>query len=90
MCPGSGGWTQPKPNAKLWKATEKNGNPLVQLYDMSMDIGEQTNLAGQHPDIVARLRGELEKIVANGRSTPGPKLTNDVAVNIDKRPKTKK
>ena len=37
-------------------------SPLGQmtvLYDLSQDIGEQRNLAGEHPDIVERLEAEL-------------------------------
>jgi len=33
----------------------------VQLYDFSQDISEKTNLAEQHPDVVAR----LSKLVAS-------------------------
>ena len=30
------------------------------LYDLSEDIGESRNLAGEHPEIVERLEAELE------------------------------
>jgi hypothetical protein len=33
---------------------------------------------------VAELTALLESYIANGRSTPGPKQTNDVAVEIAK------
>jgi arylsulfatase A-like enzyme len=79
FCPGSGGWGVP--NAA---AARKQKLPEVQLYDMTGDEGEQANLQGEHPDIVKRLTANLEKIVADGRSTPGPKLKNDVPVNIKK------
>ena len=29
------------------------------LYDLSADISEQENMAGQHPDVVRRLESEL-------------------------------
>lgn len=35
-----------------------------QLYDLSADIGEKTNLASQHPSIVTTLKAKLEKIKA--------------------------
>ena len=38
-------------------------SPLGQmtvLYDLSADVGEQVNLADQHPDVVARLEAALE------------------------------
>ena len=79
LCPDSGGWGDPKPNS-----AEAKKLPPVQLYDLSKDIGERTNEAATHPEIVARLIKLLEKYVADGRSTAGPKLTNDVPVKIQK------
>lgn len=38
-------------------------SPLGQmtvLYDLSQDVGEQRNLAGEHPEVVERLEAELE------------------------------
>ncbi|QEG38361.1 sulfatase family protein [Roseimaritima ulvae] len=89
LCPDSGGWTAPKPSAAKWKQYRREGRPLVQLYDMSDDMGEQTNLANQHGDTVASLRALLDDQVNRGRSTPGPERSNDVEVVIDKRPKGK-
>ena len=37
-----------------------------QLYDLDTDLGETTNLADQHPEIVKQLKGTLERI-RNGR-----------------------
>jgi len=90
MCPGSGGWTKPKPNAALWKQIEKQGEPTVQLYDMSKDIGEQKNLAASMPGKVKSMQALLKKQVDDGRTTPGPKQANDAPVMIDKRPDAKK
>jgi arylsulfatase A-like enzyme len=75
LCSGSGGWS-PGPKA-----------PLVQLYDMSKDEGEQTNLQAEHPEIVKRLTEKLKKLVADGRSTPGTPQKNDVPVDIFKKGK---
>ncbi len=80
LCPGSGGWGAPKdPEA------EKKGLPPVQLYDMAADLGEQANLQAKHPEVVERLTRLLGKFVAEGRSTPGPSLKNDAAVDVWKR-----
>lgn len=90
LCPGSGGWTKPKPSAATWTAAEESGQPLVQLYRMDKDLGEQSNLAAQQPDVVARLQNELKNIVAKGRSTAGTSSENDVKINIHKKPKMPK
>lgn len=80
LCPGSGGWCSPK-NAEA----KKQKLPIVQLYDMSNDEGEKKNLQAEHPEIVKRLTEKLEQIVADGRSTHGPKQQNDVPVKILKQ-----
>jgi arylsulfatase A-like enzyme len=76
---GSGGWSSPKPGA------EEAGLPAVQLYDLSKDLGEKTNLQAQFPERVAAMKAELEKIIARGRSTPGEDLKNDVPVQLIKK-----
>jgi len=90
MCPGSGGWTAPKPNATLWKTLEADGRPTVQLYDMTRDLGEQRNLAAPMPEKVKRMRALLQQQVNEGRCTPGPKQVNDVPITIDKKPGSRK
>lgn len=40
----------------------KPKTPPPWLYDLETDIGETRNVAGEHPDIVERLRGILEEI----------------------------
>jgi arylsulfatase A-like enzyme len=70
LCAGSGGWSQ------------GGGAESPQLYDMAADEAETNNVAAAHPEIVARLTSDLERIVAEGRSTPGPRQPNDGAVDI--------
>ncbi|MET6997626.1 sulfatase family protein [Chitinophaga defluvii] len=77
FCPGSGGWASPK-NDKAYQ----EGLPLVQLYNMQSDVSEQLNVATQHPDVVKQLTGLMEQYVANGRSTPGKSLQNNVKVDL--------
>ena len=75
LCPGSGGWGKPvDANAK------KQGLPDVQLYDLSNDIGETKKVRTDHPEVVARLTKLLEQQIADGRSTPGARQTNDVRI----------
>ena len=80
------GWTDPKPAAKAWAKLEQAHQPLLQLYDMTQDIGEQSNRVQDHPEVVQRLLELLRHQVSRGRSTPGPDQTNDIEVTIEKRP----
>ncbi len=82
LCPGSGGWGRPGD-----AQAAKEGLPAVQLYDLSTDVGETTNLQSANPEVVTRLTKLLERYIADGRSTPGPKQANDVKVNFAKAPK---
>lgn len=79
LCPGSGGWCEPRDPAAL-----KQGLPPTQLYDFGTSTDEQKNLQAERPEVIAKLTGELEKVVADGRSTPGAKQANDVPVVIRK------
>lgn len=84
--PGSGGWGKPRPHEAI-----KQGKPMVQLYHMEKDLGESKNLHLEHPEKVKELRALLEKQIADGRTTPGPRQTNDVdQVVIDKMDKSKR
>jgi len=68
LAPGSGGWT-------------KGGDgQSIQLYDLASDLGETKNLAEEEPERVAEMKALLEKLIADGRSTPGPRQKNDVEV----------
>ena len=67
--PGSGGWG-------------KGGDPSqpVQLYDLANDSGETRNVAAEQPERAAQMQALLEKLIVQGRSTPGPEQKNDVKV----------
>lgn len=56
--------------------------PFVQLFDLSNDLHEDNDLASQYPERVAAMVALLQEQVAEGRSTPGPKLSNDAHVRI--------
>jgi len=75
LCPGSGGWSEPRPGR-----SDLTGLPPVQLYDLEADPGEENNLQAVHPDRVARMKQMLRETIDNGRSTPGPKLSNDAEI----------
>lgn len=67
--PGSGGWG-------------KGGDQSqpIQLYNLADDIGETKNLAAEQPERVVQMQVLLEKLITNGRSTPGTPQENDVTV----------
>lgn len=81
MCAGSGGWGMPRES----QATAQD-LPSIQLYDLSSDLREEHNRAAEKSEFVMRLTKDLKDSVAAGRTTPGPRLDNDVAVKIQKLP----
>ncbi len=72
MCKGSGGWSPPVP-----KSVEEVNLPMMQLYQVSDDVGETNNIQHLYPDLVQSMKNELASIVREGRSTPGPRQSND-------------
>jgi len=76
FCPDSGGWSDPKPKGK------PNSDGGLQLFDLEVDLQETKNLANDLPDLVKELTMEMEQCIAQGRSTPGAKLLNDVQVQL--------
>lgn len=67
--PGSGGW-----------GSGGDQSQPVQLYNLADDLGETKNLAATMPEKVAEMRALLEKLITDGRSTPGATQKNDVEV----------
>jgi arylsulfatase A-like enzyme len=65
---------------KLILARDPKAKTEVQLYNLDDDIGERTNLAAEKPEIVTEMRALMERLIADGRSTPGAKQRNDVEV----------
>ena len=73
LCPGSGGWSHPRPN----EASKNESLPAVQLYDLQTDPGETTNVEDQHPQLVGELVDQLVLASRNGRTTDGPVQANE-------------
>ncbi|MGC4065956.1 MAG: sulfatase [Polyangiaceae bacterium] len=44
----------------------------VELYDLELDPGERKDVAREHPDVVRRLRDELEKRLSSERDASNP------------------
>lgn len=78
LAKGSGGWTAPQEI----ELKDKSNIPKGQLYNLTKDPGETTNLYEANPEIVADLLTKLEKDVTNGRSTEGPAAKNDIETII--------
>ena len=65
-----GKWKYLLPKAHFFGyAVEDDREKVDELYDLNADIGETTNLAAKHPDIVARLKQATQKILIR---KPGP------------------
>lgn len=77
LCPDSGGWSAPRPGSK-----QAVGLPSMQLYNLADDLAERHNLVESHPEKVRELTALLEQIVADGRSTPGPRQPNHGPIDI--------
>ncbi len=57
-------WGKPSPDASA---------PGVRLYNLDEEIGERTNLAAEHPEVVERLQALAAKMAADlGNGKPGP------------------
>jgi arylsulfatase A len=78
LCPGSGGWSDPRPGKEAKDA------PKVQLFDLDADVGEKTNMQDKQPAVVARLTKLLTKYAKDGRSTPGKAQKNTTPVTLPK------
>lgn len=85
LCPDSGGWSPPRPGRD-----DTSSLPRVQLYNLNADPAETNNLASAYPELVTRLTKRLESIVADGRSTPGPKQRNTTPVTFTPAPRPQK
>jgi len=65
---------------KLILQRDEQTDTEVQLYKLETDLGEKKNVAAENAAIVSELRTLLEKVIVQGRSTPGPAQKNDVRV----------
>jgi hypothetical protein len=54
-----------------WGRTPPRPLPGLRLYDLDAEIGEQTDVAAQHPEVVAKLKALADKMAAEiGGKTP--------------------
>jgi arylsulfatase A len=66
-----------------WKLVMPHARSRVELYDLSTDPSEKKDLAKAHPEIVQRLTASITRVVLLGRSTSGPKQSNDTPLWAD-------
>ena len=71
LCAGSGSPSLPE------RLAQERGLPPVQLYDLSIDLGEQDNVQAAHPEVVTELKALLTRCIAEGRSTSGSPQKNN-------------
>jgi hypothetical protein len=57
--------------------TELENPTFLQLYDLQADPGERIDVSAQHPERVKAMLAAYKAIIRDGRSTPGPALSND-------------
>ena len=74
VCPGSGGWSYPRPQDIKAKNLDL---PAMQLFNLKEDVSETNNLISEYPEKAEKLRSTLKKIILTGRSTPGAEQEND-------------
>ncbi len=54
--------------------------PKAELYDLTQDPGEETNLLPEHPEVIRKLKAELDRLMTEtSRGAPTPQ-----AANLDK------
>jgi arylsulfatase A-like enzyme len=71
FCPDSGGWSYPRPGKD-----DTTGWPCFQLFDLSVDPAEKTNVLAQNSEVTQHLGHLMREYILNGRSTPGAPQKN--------------
>ncbi|MFT5525158.1 MAG: arylsulfatase A [Pirellulaceae bacterium] len=60
-----------------WKLVMPHRKLKAELYDLSTDEGESSDVIGSHAEIAAELEKKITAIVCNGRTTAGTVQAND-------------
>ncbi len=53
-----------------WKAVKSAADKPLELYDLKMDLGEMTNVAAHHPEIVTRIEDYLKTARSESKDWP--------------------
>ncbi|MFM1748813.1 MAG: hypothetical protein RLZZ188_2479, partial [Verrucomicrobiota bacterium] len=65
---------------KLILGPDSGPRTVPRLYNLARDLGETNDLSAQEPERVRQMTALYEKLIVDGRSTPGPRQPNDVRV----------
>jgi len=71
---------------KLVNHKELENSAFVQLFNLNRDPGETQDLSAGHSDKVKQMLADYQKVIRDGRSTPGPHLSNDRVVKAFRPP----
>ena len=61
------------PKVSLYTNIELGNDPVPQLYDLEIDLGEKRNVAPRHPELVREMASFLDDIRRKGRTRPQQK-----------------
>jgi arylsulfatase A-like enzyme len=56
-----------------WKAVRTRWGGPLELYNLDQDLGEQNNLAAEHPELVAKIEGFMKSAHTDSDDWPVPK-----------------
>ena len=56
---------------------------ITEFYNLESDIGEEQDLAEQHPEIVSRMTADFKHLIEQGSDRAGQKAANDSQVRFD-------
>ncbi|NIP97003.1 MAG: hypothetical protein GWO24_27655, partial [Akkermansiaceae bacterium] len=73
LCPGSGGWSAPRPEA----ARKDKSLPPIQLFNLARDPAESANVQRSHPEVVRDLANDLHHAILHGRTSAGLRSKNE-------------
>lgn len=60
-----------------WKALKLKHNQPMELYDLSVDIGEQNNVAKEHPEVIQQIESYLKTARTESLNWPLSTKTNE-------------
>ncbi len=53
-----------------WKGIRQSAHAPLELYDLDKDLGEENNIASQHPDVVKQLEGYMKEALVPSKDYP--------------------